>query len=108
MSARKPHVSRRRFLQGSAALAAGAGLGQTKAVAAANVTAWRQTVDVLMAGVNATGACAALTARRLGANVPANARPQVQFQWNPVHAEYPNLASIHAVRGASVDTGRSA
>lgn len=69
MNARKSQLSRRRFLQGSAALAAGAGLGVAKAASTADATTWQQTVDVLVVGAGAAGSSAALTAQRMGANV---------------------------------------
>ena len=47
MNARKSQLGRRRFLQGSAALAAGAGLGVARAAGTADTSTWQQTVDVL-------------------------------------------------------------
>lgn len=66
---RKSHISRRRFLQGGAALAAGGGLGLAPAAGTMDTTAWQQTVDVLVVGAGAAGFSAALAARRLGATV---------------------------------------
>jgi NADPH-dependent 2,4-dienoyl-CoA reductase/sulfur reductase-like enzyme len=66
---RKSRISRRHFLQGGAALAAGGGLGLARAAGAIDTTAWRQTVDVLVVGAGAAGFSAALTAQRLGATV---------------------------------------
>lgn len=69
MNARKSQLGRRRFLQGGAALAAGAGLGVARATGTADTTTWQQSVDVLVVGAGAAGSSAALTAQRLGANV---------------------------------------
>ncbi|WP_372718973.1 FAD-dependent oxidoreductase [Immundisolibacter sp.] len=69
MTVSKLPLSRRRLLQGSAALAAGAGMGLLKPAAAAEPMRWDDTVDVLVVGAGAAGASAALTAQRLGAKV---------------------------------------
>ena len=69
MARHKSHNGRRDFLKGSAALAAGAGLGLPKTSSAAQESRWDQTVDVLVVGAGAAGASAALTAHRLGAQV---------------------------------------
>nr|ART36330.1 C767 [uncultured bacterium]ART37735.1 E246 [uncultured bacterium] len=69
MSVKKSQVGRRRFLQGSAAFAAGAGLGVVKTAPAADGPHWDQTVDVLLVGAGAAGSSAALTAQRLGGDV---------------------------------------
>jgi succinate dehydrogenase/fumarate reductase flavoprotein subunit len=69
MSDRRSTISRRRFLQGGAALAAGSGLGVAHATGPAAATDWQQTVDVLVVGAGAAGFSAALTAQRLGARV---------------------------------------
>ena len=69
MTRQKLHNGRRDFLKGSAALAAGAGLGLTTTSSAAEDARWDQTVDVLVVGAGAAGASAALTAHRLGAQV---------------------------------------
>ncbi len=69
MTVRRPRLSRRRFLQGSAALAAGSGLGASGIGRAATPVPWHDTVDVLVVGAGAAGSSAALTARRLGGKV---------------------------------------
>ena len=67
MSARRPRLSRRGFLQGGAALAAGTALGTPATARAATATTWHETVDVLVVGAGAAGSSAALTAHRLDA-----------------------------------------
>ena len=67
MRTRKPNLGRRRFVQGGAALAAGAGLAAHGATSRTGGPDWHNTVDVLVVGAGAAGSSAALTAHRLGA-----------------------------------------